>query len=263
MENKKSYYAIIPANVRYDKRLKLLSRMLYGEITALCNEKGYCWANNRYFAELYDVTTTTISNCINQLKQYGYITSEIIYKEGTKEILNRYLKIVNNPIQENFNTPIKENLKDNNTDINNTINNTINNSPDGQEQENLTNNISSNSKQEGQLFNTGQKPKKKGENKYITVIQNLSSNQQIRDTLEKYLNFRRQRGLTVDQWQLIVEKFKQDSSGKTVTQIVECIEKCIMNGRNTLYYEQYTQTKVQNKQPVTTNDNEGPKSYTL
>jgi hypothetical protein len=54
----------------------------------------------------------------------GYIYSEIIYKEGSKEILNRYLKLIDEPIKEIFNTPIKENFKDNNTSINNTVNNT-------------------------------------------------------------------------------------------------------------------------------------------
>lgn len=43
--------------------------------------------------------------------------------DSTKEILNRYLTIVNDPIKEKFNTPIKEKFKDNNTIINNTSNN--------------------------------------------------------------------------------------------------------------------------------------------
>ncbi len=123
-EDKKSYYAIIPADVRYDPKLKDKAKLLYGEITALCNEKGYCWATNKYFADLYQVSTVTISTLIKNLIDNGYISSEIIYKEGTKEILYRYLKIVKYPIKENLNTPNKENFKDNNTSINNTSNNT-------------------------------------------------------------------------------------------------------------------------------------------
>lgn len=123
MEEQRSYYSIIPANVRYDKDLPPNAKLLYGEITALCNDKGYCWASNDYFATLYGVSKVSISNWISMLVKKGYISSEIIYKEGTKEILNRYLKLFNDPIKEIFNTPIKENFKDNNTYINNTLNN--------------------------------------------------------------------------------------------------------------------------------------------
>jgi DNA-binding transcriptional ArsR family regulator len=119
----KSYYAIIPANIRYDSSITPNAKLLYGEITALCNEKGYCWANNEYFASLYGVSKVSISKWIRQLVEKGYIYSVLEYKEGTKEILNRYLTIVNDPIKEKFNTPIKEKFKDNNTLINNTSNN--------------------------------------------------------------------------------------------------------------------------------------------
>lgn len=123
MEERPNYYAIIPANIRYDADLTANAKLLYGEITALCNEKGYCWATNEYFANLYGVSKTSISKWISSLIQKEYIFSETIYKEGTKEILNRYLRIVKDPIEEKLNRGIEEKLKDNNTYINNTINN--------------------------------------------------------------------------------------------------------------------------------------------
>ena len=132
-KDKPNYYSVIPANVRYDSDLTANAKLLYGEITALTNEKGYCWATNNYFAKLYKTSNVTISRWIKSLKDKGYITTEIKYKDGTKEIKNRYIQIcppinknVNTPINKNVNTPINKNVKDNNTSINNTSNN-INN----------------------------------------------------------------------------------------------------------------------------------------
>lgn len=116
-----NYYSIIPANVRYDNRLTPNAKLLYAEITALCNMNGNCFATNDYFATLYDVSKVSISKWISQLVEYGYIKSEITYKEGSKEIDKRYLTILNYPIKENFNTPHKENLMDNNTSMNNNL----------------------------------------------------------------------------------------------------------------------------------------------
>lgn len=136
-ELKKSYYAIIPAEVRYDEELPPNAKLLYGEITSLCNEKGYCWATNQYFADLYKVSKITVSRWISTLYKKGYIAVETLYKEGTKEIIGRHLYIVNTPINnnvnryiqndleginENVNTPINNNVKDNNKVINNKIN---------------------------------------------------------------------------------------------------------------------------------------------
>lgn len=124
-EIKKSYYAIIPANVRYDEKLIPNAKLLYGEITALCNEKGYCWASNDYFARLYGVSKVSIQNWLKSLEDGGYINREVRRKEGNKEIEARYIRILSGGSQENLVTPHQENLADNNTVINNTSNITL------------------------------------------------------------------------------------------------------------------------------------------
>lgn len=124
-----SYYANIPANVRYDKELTPNAKLLYGEITALCNKEGYCWAGNSYFAKLYDVKKETISRWIANLNKKGYIKTEIVYKLESKEIDKRKIYIAeaykqNNqhPIDEIINTPIDEKVKGNTTSNNTTFN---------------------------------------------------------------------------------------------------------------------------------------------
>ncbi|BDP87290.1 helix-turn-helix domain-containing protein [Enterococcus faecium] len=120
----RSYYAIIPANVRYDDSLIPSAKLLYGEITALCNEKGYCWASNEYFANQYKVSKPTIQNWLKSLEEKGYIYREVKYKEGSKEIEARYIRILGGGHQENLVRGHQEIYQDNNTSINNTFNNT-------------------------------------------------------------------------------------------------------------------------------------------
>lgn len=119
MEERPNYYAIIPANVRYSN-ITPNAKLLYGEITCLCNKEGYCYATNDYFSKLYNVSKISISKWIKELKNNNFIETEIIYKECSKEILNRYIRIVKGGIKEKFNRGIKEKFKDNNTSINNT-----------------------------------------------------------------------------------------------------------------------------------------------
>lgn len=138
MEIKKSYFAVIPANVRYDRDLSPNAKLLYGEITALCNEKGYCWATNKYFSELYGVAKETVSRWISSLEKKGYVTVEIVYEENSKKIkqrrihlgggidkkINRYRQKDQGPVDKKIKTPIDEKIKENNTVINNTSNTT-------------------------------------------------------------------------------------------------------------------------------------------
>lgn len=127
-----NYYGILPANIRYDKRLKPMEKIMYCEITALTNKNGYCYANNSYFASLYEVHKNTVGVWINHLVECGYLRAELIYKAGTKEVQERRLYISipaeeknSTPANENVDTPqqkdcdpINENVEDNNTSIN-------------------------------------------------------------------------------------------------------------------------------------------------
>ena len=79
MSETRAYYAIIPANVRYDRRIPANAKLLYGEITALCGVEGFCWARNSYFEALYDVSDKTVRRWINALEEAGYITVNVEY----------------------------------------------------------------------------------------------------------------------------------------------------------------------------------------
>src|SRR5205085_1186757 len=75
-----NFYAIIPANVRYCKELEANAKLLYGEITALANQYGFCWASNQYFADLYDVDIRTVKRWIESLNKNNFINVEITKK---------------------------------------------------------------------------------------------------------------------------------------------------------------------------------------
>lgn len=106
--NSPAYYAVIPADVRYDKRLSPNAKLMYGEITALSNKEGYCWASNSYFAELYSVTPQSASNWIQELMINGYIRMENFPEKGNL----RHIYLLNRN-QESFDFEAKTTIKKN------------------------------------------------------------------------------------------------------------------------------------------------------
>lgn len=124
MQEQPSYYAVIPANVRYDETLTANAKLLYGEITALCQKEGYCWASNAYFAELYGVSNGTVSRWIGQLEAAGHISSEVIRDENKavagRRILLRGLSKMSIPSPQNCEYPSPQNCEDNTTSDNTT-----------------------------------------------------------------------------------------------------------------------------------------------
>lgn len=129
--NRPAYYAVIPSSVRYCEELKFAERLIYGEITALTNKEGYCFATNKYFADLYRVIPGTISRWISHLEKLGFIETEIIKDEKNQIIERRiyindnYREFVSNtykqnkqyPYEQNCLYPISKKAKDNNINI--------------------------------------------------------------------------------------------------------------------------------------------------
>lgn len=117
-----SYYAIIPAGVRYDKNLRDAEKLMYGEITTLTMKNGECWASNNYFANLYGVTPQAVSKWLKDLENAGYI--EISYERQGKEIKKRIIKLGGiNTALIGINTTFRgyqQKFKENNTRYNNT-----------------------------------------------------------------------------------------------------------------------------------------------
>jgi len=122
---KPNYYAILTSEVRYNQNLTPNAKLLYAEITALINMNGVCFASNSYFAKLYGKTKTTISKWVSELVKEGFIELSFTYKEGSKEIDNRYIRIIKGGVVKKDNTPLVKKLKDNTTIVN--INTTYSN----------------------------------------------------------------------------------------------------------------------------------------
>jgi hypothetical protein len=93
MKNEKpSYVAVIPANVRHEKRLKASEKILYSEILAITMNEGRCHYTNSYFAFLFNTTKNTVSKWVSSLVKYGYIKTEYVYTQNS-QILSRIITL--------------------------------------------------------------------------------------------------------------------------------------------------------------------------
>ncbi len=118
---KSNYYAVIPAIVRYDKDLTDKAKLLYGEITCLCNKEGYCFATNNYFSNLYNCTPRAIQFTLSKLQEKGYIKIIVENNYQRKIYLTdalRYEKIFTPPHENNFIGGYEKNFTNNNIKYN-------------------------------------------------------------------------------------------------------------------------------------------------
>lgn len=116
-------YAICMNQWALDKDIKNELGLLL-IISSLCAEKGYCYASNKYFTELFNIPEENISRKIKKLEEKGYITIE--YEKVGCQIKKRYIRLTKistvdcQKYQSTIDENVKENIISNNiTNINN------------------------------------------------------------------------------------------------------------------------------------------------
>lgn len=205
MDREPAYYAIIPANVRYDKALTPNAKLLYAEITALANKNGYCWATNSYFAELYGVSIPSIKRWIKSLSDKDYIYTKVIRNKETKQVDKRMIYLSNTNDKnisddtsrfknerrgqyKNEPTPRFKNEPENNTSINTTsINNIYMSDSDESPSPSTTKEqeLKDNFEKLWKLY-PNKKGKKNAYTAYKSAIKNGATNKQIQDGIQAY-----------------------------------------------------------------------------
>ena len=106
------YYAVIPADVRYDDQIPANAKLLYGEIAALISAEGYCYAGNEYFGQVYGLSERTVRALIGKLQSAGYVQVELEKDKQSGQVIRRkiWLKVSSTdgrPVENIFPTPGK------------------------------------------------------------------------------------------------------------------------------------------------------------
>jgi len=121
-----NWYAVIPSEILLDKSLSSTQKLLIALISNLTNEKGYCYASNRYLGECLNLSTGTISDNVSKLEDLKLVRRTLI-RNDKNQVESRRLSIIHlygkrsSPIPKNPDTPIRKKPEVNNKDFNNKI----------------------------------------------------------------------------------------------------------------------------------------------
>lgn len=76
-ERTPGFWSVIPATVMFDTELRANEKLLYGIISAMANQKGYCYTTNATLGKWLDANPDTVSKWVRHLSRRGHITVHI------------------------------------------------------------------------------------------------------------------------------------------------------------------------------------------
>lgn len=71
----------IPHDVMFENTITSSARLLYGKLTGLAKDKGYCTIGNAALASLFEVKPRQISRWLAELSQEGFIVIQVKRKK--------------------------------------------------------------------------------------------------------------------------------------------------------------------------------------
>lgn len=89
--NKKKLFTLIPLEIFEDKSLKVNEKIILAEIVTMQTYTGEFHATNQYLADLLNLSRSSISRIINDLRKRGYIRSYQHYDPVDKMTYKRTL----------------------------------------------------------------------------------------------------------------------------------------------------------------------------
>ena len=84
-EPRTGYYAVIPQYIFKDLELLPNALRIYGEISLLCNARGYCFARDSHFMREFNFSRRGVQDWIGQLVAKGYILRHYHIENKQKE----------------------------------------------------------------------------------------------------------------------------------------------------------------------------------
>ena len=84
----------IPRDIWLNEDLSITEKCFLAEIDSLGGSEEGCFASNQYFAEFFNLSKERARKIIGELNKKGYLEITLTYKEDSKEVDQRIIKLI-------------------------------------------------------------------------------------------------------------------------------------------------------------------------